>query len=331
MAKLFKTVCAATQLPIEDAISEHQVRTHPNSNIALFSTPFRARAEAYNNIKILKIGDEEIKVVAHAPAPENSTKGVIYCACSDETGEAIFMELQTENPSTKLVAVRKVGRKHVVAVFAGTERLEHVRYWGATYVVHPFKEQIGACFNGRRTRHWADVCPQERQERCKCCGEETHETPAWCTKPYFIARCIVCEEEQPAGGRNCKYKYHSQVPQKGSTNATNGMPSILKDYNYRQGQSRPDDTATQLRMLSTCCRDDVRNNQIDQTGSIKAPLPCATLRAHWTSCRCSCRRKLSSADSQEEGVGLGMGGTPCGAEHSHVEWYTVGTDPQKGQ
>ncbi|KAL3220291.1 hypothetical protein MRX96_029973 [Rhipicephalus microplus] len=296
MTKLFKTVCAATQVPIQDAISEGQVRTHPNSNIALFSTPSRARAEAFNNIKILKIRDEEIEVVAHAPAPENSTKGVIYYACSDETGEAIFMELQTENPSTKLVAVRKVGRKHIVAVFAGTECPEHVRYWGDYVCSHPFKEQIGACFNCRRTRHWADVCPQERQEKCKCCGEETHETPAWGTNPYFIARCIVCEEERPARGRNCKYKYYSQVPQKGSTDATNGMPSILKDYNDRQGRSRPGDTATQLRMLSTCCRDDVRNNQTDQAGSINGAH--SSSRGRCNSRGCHTNRSPSKARNQ---------------------------------
>ncbi|KAL1482344.1 hypothetical protein MTO96_033865 [Rhipicephalus appendiculatus] len=68
--KLFKAVCTATQEPIEDAISEDEVRVHPNSNTAQISTPSRARAEGYNNIKILKIGQEEIEVVAYAPAPE---------------------------------------------------------------------------------------------------------------------------------------------------------------------------------------------------------------------------------------------------------------------
>ncbi|KAH7943191.1 hypothetical protein HPB52_006287 [Rhipicephalus sanguineus] len=126
-AKLFKAVCAATQVPIEDAISEDQVRVHPNSNTALISTPSRARAEGYNNIKILKIGQEEIEVVAYAPAPENSTKGVIYYACSDETDEAIFKELQARNPSIELVGARRLGTKHIVAVFAGTERPEYVR------------------------------------------------------------------------------------------------------------------------------------------------------------------------------------------------------------
>ncbi|KAL1483988.1 hypothetical protein MTO96_032840, partial [Rhipicephalus appendiculatus] len=127
-AKLFKAVCTATQVPIEDAISEDEVRVHQNSNTALISTPSRARAESYNNMKILEIGQEEIEVVAYAPAPENSTKGLIYYACSDETDEAIFKELQARNPSIKLVAARRLGTKHIVAVFAGTERPEYVRY-----------------------------------------------------------------------------------------------------------------------------------------------------------------------------------------------------------
>lgn len=260
-AKLFKAVCAATQVPIEDAISEDQVRVHPNSNTALISTPSRARAEGYNNIKILKIGQEEIEVVAYAPAPENSTKGVIYYACSDETDEAIFKELQARNPSIELVGARRLGTKHIVAVFAGTERPEYVRYWGATYVVHPFKERIEACFNCRRTGHRADVCPQERKKRCKRCGEETHETPALGTKPSCRARCIVCKGGHPTGGRNCKYKYYSQVQHNRSTNETSGMSSIRQCNNGKQEQSRPCDTATQPSTQSTCYRDALRNNQ----------------------------------------------------------------------
>ncbi|KAH7972726.1 hypothetical protein HPB52_016269 [Rhipicephalus sanguineus] len=123
-AKLFNAVCAATQVPIEDAISEDQARVHRNSNTALISTTSRARAEGYNNINILKIGQEEIEVVAYAPAPENSTKGVIYYACSDKTDEAIFKELLARNPSIEMVGATRLGTEHIVAVFAGTERPE---------------------------------------------------------------------------------------------------------------------------------------------------------------------------------------------------------------
>ncbi|KAH7950774.1 hypothetical protein HPB52_001433 [Rhipicephalus sanguineus] len=99
-AKLFKAVCAATQVPIEDAISEDQVRVHPNSNTALISTPSRARAEGYNNIKILKIGQEEIEVVAYAPAPENSTKGLFMHAPTRPTrlsSRSCRQEIQVSN------------------------------------------------------------------------------------------------------------------------------------------------------------------------------------------------------------------------------------------
>ncbi|KAL1476124.1 hypothetical protein MTO96_036749, partial [Rhipicephalus appendiculatus] len=126
VTKLFNAVCTAAQVPIEHAISEDQVRVHSNSNTALISAPSRARAEGHNDIKYLKIGQKEIGLVAYAPAPENSTKEVIYYACSDETDEAIFKELKARNPSIKVVAARRLGTKHIVAVFAGTERPEYV-------------------------------------------------------------------------------------------------------------------------------------------------------------------------------------------------------------
>ncbi|KAH7986261.1 hypothetical protein HPB49_026055 [Dermacentor silvarum] len=97
-AKILRTACAAAQANLDESLKEDQVRVHPTSNTALSSTPSRVRAEAYYNIKCYKIEQQECAVLTYAPAPENSVKGVIYYAYSDETDADIFKEVCTRNP-----------------------------------------------------------------------------------------------------------------------------------------------------------------------------------------------------------------------------------------
>ncbi|KAH7981646.1 hypothetical protein HPB52_000421 [Rhipicephalus sanguineus] len=199
--ELFKAVCAAAQVNPTEVVAEDQLRLHPTNNTALISTPSLDRAGRCIKLQVVKIGQQEIQVFAYAPAPENSTKGILYHACSDEDDAAILNELRARNKGIDIVGARHLGKsRHIVTIFAGADRPPYVRYWGATYVVYPFRDRIEACYNCRKVGHRTDVCPQQRQARCKRCGDETHATPEWGTKPTCLARCIVCKGGHPTGG-----------------------------------------------------------------------------------------------------------------------------------
>lgn len=213
-ASLFQAVCVAAQLKPEEAVAEDQLRIHPTNNTALVSTPSIARADRYIKLQGIIVEQQEIRLFAYAPAPENSNKGILHSACSNEDDAAIFSELRARNKDVEIIGARRLGKsRHIVVIFAGDSKPEYLRYWGATYIVRPFRNRIEACFNCRRVGHRADVCPQERKLRCRRCGEDTHTTPEWGTKAICVARCIICKGGHPTGSRSCEFKFYTQVQQ----------------------------------------------------------------------------------------------------------------------
>lgn len=114
--------------------------------------------------------------------------------------------------------------------------------------MRPFRARVEACFNCQRAGHRTDVCPQERNARCKRCGDESHVTPECGTKPTCEARCIVCKRGHPTGGRNCKFKYYSQMQPK-SNIATNGGRATTSQPKERNRP--PEDHAGTASQLST--------------------------------------------------------------------------------
>ncbi|KAH7942718.1 hypothetical protein HPB52_000209 [Rhipicephalus sanguineus] len=273
--ELFKAVCAAAQVSPTEVVAENQLRLHPTNNTALISTPSLDRAGRYIKLQVVKIGQQKIQVFAYAPAPENSTKGILYHACSDEDDAAILNELRARNKGIDIVGARRLGKsRHIVTIFAGADRPVYVRYWGATYVLYPFLDRIEACYNCRKVGHRTDVCPQQRQARCKRCEDETHATPEWGTKPTCLARCIVCKCGHPTGGRNCKFKYYSQVQQhnNNSKNST-GTKGTTVVIGQQQGGDQENTTrvtsATQPKSQSTGYRDAVRGTPLTEASQAR--------------------------------------------------------------
>ncbi|KAL1424104.1 hypothetical protein MTO96_003603 [Rhipicephalus appendiculatus] len=272
--ELFKAVCAAAQVNPAEVVAEDQLRLHPTNNTALISTPSLDRAGRYIKLQVVKIGQQEIQVFAYAPAPENSTKGILYHACSDEDDTAILNELRARNKCIAIVGARRLGKsRHIVTIFAGADRPDYVRYWGATYVVYPFRDRIEACYNCRKVGHRTDVCPQERKARCKRCGDETHATPEWGTKPTCTARCIVCKGGHPTGGRNCKFKYYSQVQQHNNSKNGTGTKDTTVVIAQQQGSDQENTTritsATQPNSQSTGYRDAVRGTPLTEASQAR--------------------------------------------------------------
>ncbi|KAH7965369.1 hypothetical protein HPB49_006577 [Dermacentor silvarum] len=148
-----------------------------------------ARAEDEDQIRIHPIKNT-ITVT-----PDDSIRGVVYKAYTDETDHDFQAELMKKNPDIPIVNARRLGSSRHLLIALACFTLE----------VHPFRERQEACFNCRRLGHRTDVCPLPGPgtPKCRRCGGE-HPPPPLGEKPTCTPQCVVCHGEHPTGSRSCK-------------------------------------------------------------------------------------------------------------------------------
>ncbi|KAH7960596.1 hypothetical protein HPB49_021469 [Dermacentor silvarum] len=97
LVTLLDAIHSTSKIDVEQA---DQVRVHPIKNTITISTPDRQRADAYRTITELRNEkyNVDMPVAAYVPAPDDSIRGVVYRAYTDETDETI----QSELPGAKL-------------------------------------------------------------------------------------------------------------------------------------------------------------------------------------------------------------------------------------
>ncbi|KAH7945791.1 hypothetical protein HPB49_015658 [Dermacentor silvarum] len=213
---LLDAIHSTSKIDVEQAEQADQVRVHPIKNTITISTPDRQWADAYRTITELRNEKYNIDmpVAAYVPAPDDSIRGVVYRAYTDETDETIQSELVSRNSQLPIVNARRLGNsKNFVITFAGKDLPTLIRYRCFTLHVYPFRERPEACFNCRKLGHRADVCPQPRPEdpRCRRCGEE-HPPPPEGEKLTCTPSCVVCLGKHPTGSRSCKYRFIRPKP-----------------------------------------------------------------------------------------------------------------------
>ncbi|KAL1443917.1 hypothetical protein MTO96_045756 [Rhipicephalus appendiculatus] len=101
-----------------------------------------------------------LPVITYVPAPDDSIRGVVYKAYTDESDEYLQAELTKKNSDIPIVNARRLGSsRHLVITFAGHTLPATIRFRCFTLEVHPFRERPEACFNCRKLGHRTDVCP----------------------------------------------------------------------------------------------------------------------------------------------------------------------------
>ncbi|KAH7951318.1 hypothetical protein HPB52_007882 [Rhipicephalus sanguineus] len=121
LAALLESIHSTITIDVMQAEQPDQVRVHPIKNTITIGTPDRARADAYRTIGQLRSEKYNIDmpVSAYVPAPDDSVRGVVYKAYTDETDQAIQSELAKKNPQLPIVNARRLGSsKHLVITFA---------------------------------------------------------------------------------------------------------------------------------------------------------------------------------------------------------------------
>ncbi|KAH7981991.1 hypothetical protein HPB52_002523 [Rhipicephalus sanguineus] len=243
LAALLESIHSTITIDIMQAEQADQVRVHPIKNTITISTPDQERVDAYRTIGQLRSEKYNIDmpVSAYVPGPDDSVRGVVYKAYTDETDQAIQSELAKKNPQLPIVNARRLGSsKHLVITFAGKDLPRLVRYRCFTSNVYPFRERPEACFNCRKLGHRADVCPLPRPlaPRCRRCGEE-HSSPPEGEKPNCTPLCVVCHGKHLTGSRSCKYRFvQSKHTSKGTTSSANSQAETPTATVDRPSRSR---------------------------------------------------------------------------------------------
>ncbi|XP_037561022.1 uncharacterized protein LOC119440156 [Dermacentor silvarum] len=217
LAAILEAIQSTAKVDPARAEEEDQIRIHPIKNTITVSTPDRTRAEAYRSLEVLKSlrYNMNLPVATYVPAPDDSIRGVVYKAYTDETDHDFQAELMKKNPDIPIVNARRLGSsRHLVITLAGKKLPATIRFRCFTLEVHPFRERPEACFNCRRLGHRTDVCPlpDPGTPKCRRCGGE-HPPPPLGEKPTCTPQCVVCHGEHPTGSRSCKLRFapHQQA------------------------------------------------------------------------------------------------------------------------
>ncbi|KAL1482617.1 hypothetical protein MTO96_033682 [Rhipicephalus appendiculatus] len=257
LTALLESIHSTIAVDVIQAEKADQVRVHPIKNTITISTADRERANVYRTIEQLRSKKYSIDmpVSAYVPAPDDSVRGVVYKAYTDETDQAIQCELANKNPQLPIVNARRLGSsRHFVITFAGKDLPRLVRYRCFTLNVYPFRERPEACFNCRKLGHRADVCPLPRPlaPRCRRCGEE-HSSPPEGEKPSCTPLCVVCHGKHLTGSRSCKYRFvQSKQTSKGTTSNTDRQaqtPTAKGGQAIPLQAENPGDTPGPIRIL----------------------------------------------------------------------------------
>ncbi|KAH7966788.1 hypothetical protein HPB49_019574 [Dermacentor silvarum] len=111
------------KIDVKQAEQADQVRVHPIKRTITTSTPDRQRADAYRTITEVQKQkyNMDMPVVAYVPAPDDSIRGVVYRAYTDETDLTIQSELVRKNRQLPIVNARLGNSRNSVITFAGKD------------------------------------------------------------------------------------------------------------------------------------------------------------------------------------------------------------------
>ncbi|KAL1454722.1 hypothetical protein MTO96_027776 [Rhipicephalus appendiculatus] len=111
LATLLEAIQTTAKVDPARAEEEDQVRIHPIKITLTVSTPDRSRADAYCSLEVLRSQryNMNLPVTTYVPAPDDSIRGVVYKAYTDESDEYLQAELMKKNSDIPIVNARKTG------------------------------------------------------------------------------------------------------------------------------------------------------------------------------------------------------------------------------
>ncbi|KAL3204661.1 hypothetical protein MRX96_011648 [Rhipicephalus microplus] len=133
LATLVEAIQNTAKVDPARAEEEDPIRIHPIKNTLTISAPGRIRAEAYHSLEVLKSQryNMNFPVATYVPAPDDSIRGVVYEAYTDETDHDLQAQLMKKNPDIPIVNARGLGSsKQLVITFTGHKLPATIRFRG---------------------------------------------------------------------------------------------------------------------------------------------------------------------------------------------------------
>ncbi|KAL1466323.1 hypothetical protein MTO96_042818 [Rhipicephalus appendiculatus] len=185
---LITAISTATEVSLQEALTQDQLRLHPTNNTFTLSTPVEDRARVYAQLTSIPLGGSRIDVTAYLAPPDDAVRCIIHMAYNDETHREILEGLVPYNPDLPIIDARPFGKKRSLLITLATGPLpKAIRFWAGIHTCFPHRPKVEACYNCRRIGHRQDVCPAPASGSCHNCGD--HHVPT--EPPTCSPKCIV--------------------------------------------------------------------------------------------------------------------------------------------
>lgn len=200
---IMAAVVAAAQISKEEARMD-TICPNTAQNIIVISTPSEQRAERYNRMRNLTVGETAHPIWTYRAAAEGTAKGVIRGVDAAHTDEDINDNVVNETNPTALQAHRIGETSAVIVLFDGTRVPNYVKYGPMLMRCVLYRKHHDICRKCGKVGHRGDVCPFPDTRICIGCGQanpdEDHETRC---KP----KCQLCGGQHVTGGQECTNRF----------------------------------------------------------------------------------------------------------------------------
>ncbi|KAL1470224.1 hypothetical protein MTO96_024503 [Rhipicephalus appendiculatus] len=153
----------ATALWAAAGVSPHDrrnliLRTRPEQNLAVISTPSSHVADALLKVQELLLGQRTYPVSAYLAAPDDSCKGIVPGLKPGTPSHTLVEEMQATD--IQILQARMMGQTNIALVtFDGLRVPRFVRFLGAELRCYPHRPRQQVCKTCLKLGHRADHCP----------------------------------------------------------------------------------------------------------------------------------------------------------------------------
>ncbi|KAH7954939.1 hypothetical protein HPB49_023032 [Dermacentor silvarum] len=173
------------------------LRTRPEQNLAIISTPSSHVADALLNIQELSINQRTYPVSAYLAAPDDSCKGIVPGLEPGTPSHMLVEEMQASG--IQILQARMMGQTNIALVtFEGLRVPRFVRFLVAELRCYPHRPRQPVCKTCLKLGHRADHCPTPDVTICEQCGIE-NPIPSHPCSP----RCKSCGGDHPTTEPKC--------------------------------------------------------------------------------------------------------------------------------
>ncbi|KAH7976917.1 hypothetical protein HPB52_021494 [Rhipicephalus sanguineus] len=145
------------------------LRTRPEQNLAVISTPSSHVADALLQVQELSLGQRTYPVSSYLAAPDDSCKGIVPGLEPGTTSHTLVEEMQATG--IQILQARMMGQTNIALVtFEGLRVPRFVRFLGAELRCYPHRPRQPVCKTCLILGHRADHCPTPDLIICEQCG-----------------------------------------------------------------------------------------------------------------------------------------------------------------